>query len=178
MKPSDIQVGRCYTNDKGRIRKVLDIGPQSKFYPGTNDLLCVCYMLVDTGMEDTRNAGQLGCIALDSFAFWADHETATIPVVPFEPVIAYLYPVDRDIPTREAKGDNDIFIERGFPTIQDAFDRSGEMKKAGYRHVTVFALPCCVPRPKVLTWTYIQSRIIHTTQMPYHEFYEEDAACL
>ena len=32
MKKSEIKIGHIYSNGKGRLRKVVDIGPQYKFY--------------------------------------------------------------------------------------------------------------------------------------------------
>ena len=34
MKKSEIKIGHIYSNGKGRLRKVIDIGPQYKLYDG------------------------------------------------------------------------------------------------------------------------------------------------
>ena len=74
MKKSEIVVGKCYSNGKGRIRKVVDIGPQYKLYDHQICTEKLCYEVVQDGSKKNRTAGERGCMTVAAFASWAKQE--------------------------------------------------------------------------------------------------------
>lgn len=74
MKKSEIVVGKCYSNGKGRIRKVVDIGPQYKLYDHQICTENLCYEVVQDGSKKNRTAGEQGCMTVAAFASWAKQE--------------------------------------------------------------------------------------------------------
>lgn len=70
MKKSCIKVGAYYSNGKGRIREVLDIG-DFPLYPGQEDHDCVKYGVVNDGTKRNVTAGKIGVMTRTSFAIWA-----------------------------------------------------------------------------------------------------------
>ena len=71
MKKNEIQIGASYTNGKGRIRKVIGIGPQYKFYDGQVCTENLRYEVVNDGSKNNRTAGGQGNMTVASFAAWA-----------------------------------------------------------------------------------------------------------
>lgn len=74
MKKSDIKIGRSYSNGKGKIRRVVDIGPQYKLY----DLQECCenlrYEIVSDGTKNNRAAGEQHNMTIAAFASWCREE--------------------------------------------------------------------------------------------------------
>lgn len=73
MKKTTIELGKCYTDGKGAIRKVIGMGPQFKSFLSQEDTDCVRYKLlakkrgphaVNSENNTTRTA----------FAAWAKSE--------------------------------------------------------------------------------------------------------
>lgn len=76
MKKSDIMIGLCYTNGKGRVRKVLDRTQDGKYvlYNGQLDIDCVLYEIVNDGSKKNLTTGKTGVMSTASFASWAKSE--------------------------------------------------------------------------------------------------------
>lgn len=71
MKKSEIKPGVSYSNGKGKIRKVLDFGPQYKLY---NSQFCtenLQYEIVNDGTKKNRTKGEKHNMTLVAFASWA-----------------------------------------------------------------------------------------------------------
>ena len=58
MKKSEVKIGGIYSNGKGRIRKVVDIGPQYKLYDEQECLENLRYEIVHDGSKNNCTAGQ------------------------------------------------------------------------------------------------------------------------
>lgn len=71
MKKNEIQIGASYSNGKGRIRKVIGIGPQYKFYDGQACTENLRYEVINDGSKNNRTAGEQGNMTVASFAAWA-----------------------------------------------------------------------------------------------------------
>lgn len=71
MKKSEIQVGKTYSNGRGRERKVVGIGPEYKFYDRVVSEENMRYEVVKDGSKSNRTAGEQGNMTLASFASWA-----------------------------------------------------------------------------------------------------------
>lgn len=71
MRKDQITVGKSYSNGKGRIRKVVDIGPQYKLYDEQESTECLRYEIIDDGSKKNRTAGQQGNMTISGFASWA-----------------------------------------------------------------------------------------------------------
>ena len=71
MKKNEIQIGASYSNGKGRIRKVIDMGPQYKFYEGQESTENLRYEIIHDGTKKNRAAGEQSNITVASFAAWA-----------------------------------------------------------------------------------------------------------
>lgn len=68
--------GLCYTNGKGRVRKVLDRTQDGKYklYDFQTETDCVLYEIVKDGSKKNFSAGKSGVMTATSFATWAKHE--------------------------------------------------------------------------------------------------------
>ena len=71
MKKCEVKIGGIYSNGKGRIRKVVDIGPQYKLYDEQECLENLRYEIVYDGSKNNRTAGEQGNMTVASFAAWA-----------------------------------------------------------------------------------------------------------
>lgn len=71
MRKSEIAIGKSYSNGKGRIRKVVDIGPQYKLYGGQKTDECLCYEIVNDGSKKNLTAGKRCNMTVGTFASWA-----------------------------------------------------------------------------------------------------------
>lgn len=71
MKKSDIGIGKSYSNGRGRIRKVIDFGPQYKLYEAQESEDCLLYEIVNDGSKSNRLVGKRYPMTLASFALWA-----------------------------------------------------------------------------------------------------------
>lgn len=71
MKKSEVKIGGIYSNGKGRIRKVVDIGPQYKLYDEQECLENLRYEIVHDGSKNNCTAGEQGNMTVASFAAWA-----------------------------------------------------------------------------------------------------------
>lgn len=163
MNASFIEVGGCYSNGKGRIRKVLDIGPQYKYYDSARDTECLTYMVLNDGSKKNRGAGETGNASMASFCAWAKEKLAPLPTIPTQPFIAYLNKDGRGL--NNSYYPDDPFLEEGFDTIQDALARAEGMKAEGFIHVSVFAVPLQNAQlPAVIGWDYVNARIIRTAK--------------
>ena len=74
MKKSEIVVGKSYSNGKGRIRKVVDMGPQYKLYDARVSTENLRYEIVRDGSKANRTAGEQGNMTVAAFASWAKEE--------------------------------------------------------------------------------------------------------
>lgn len=70
MNKSEIVIGGVYSNGKGRIRKVADIGDYP-LYTGQNDRDDVLYEIVNDGTKANKTAGRKKRQTRTSFASWA-----------------------------------------------------------------------------------------------------------
>ena len=70
MKKSEIEIGCTYSNGRGRERKVVDIGPQYKFYD-VQSIENMRYEVVKDGSARNRTAGTQHNMTLAAFAAWA-----------------------------------------------------------------------------------------------------------
>lgn len=73
MKKDQIKIGSDYSNGKGRIRTVLDIGDYP-LYPGQTDHDCVKYSVVNDGTKKNGMRGKIGVSTRTSFAIWAKEQ--------------------------------------------------------------------------------------------------------
>lgn len=71
MKKSEIKVGKLYSNGKGRVRKVIDIGPQYTAYCNQGCTENLCYEIVNDGSKKNGACGQRGNMTIAAFASWA-----------------------------------------------------------------------------------------------------------
>lgn len=71
MKKCEIEIGRLYSNGKGRIRKVVDFGPQYKLYDSQECTENLRYEVVQDGTKKNRTAGEQANMTIASFASWA-----------------------------------------------------------------------------------------------------------
>jgi len=71
VKQCEIIVGKLYSNGKGRIRKVVDIGQQYKFYDEQECTENLRYEIVQDGTKKNRTAGEQSNMTVASFASWA-----------------------------------------------------------------------------------------------------------
>lgn len=74
MKKSEIKIGHIYSNGKGRLRKVIDIGPQYKLYDGQR-----CDENMRIRGHQRRKQGEQNCRRtaqhdLAAFASWCKEE--------------------------------------------------------------------------------------------------------
>ena len=74
MKKSEIKIGHIYSNRKGRLRKVIDIGPQYKLYDGQGSDENMRYEDINDGSKKNRTAGEQHNMTLASFASWCKEE--------------------------------------------------------------------------------------------------------
>lgn len=71
MRQKDIFVGGVYSNGNGRVRKVIGIGPEYKFYESAQSKLGVRYEVIRDGSKGNSTAGSQFNMSLPSFASWA-----------------------------------------------------------------------------------------------------------
>lgn len=71
MKRNEIKIGKSYSNGRGRVRKVVGVGPQYKLYSGQADGECLCYEIVQDGSKKNLTAGEQHNMTISSFASWA-----------------------------------------------------------------------------------------------------------
>lgn len=74
MKKCDIKIGHTYSNGKGRLHKVVDIGPRYKFYDGQGCYENMRYEIVKDGSKKNLTAGTQGNMTLAAFAAWCKEE--------------------------------------------------------------------------------------------------------
>ena len=74
MKRNEIKIGQLSSNGKGRIRKVVDMGPQYKLYDAQECTDNLRYEIVNDGSKKNRTAGEQGNMTLAAFASWAKEE--------------------------------------------------------------------------------------------------------
>lgn len=165
MNASFIEVGGCYSNGKGRIRKVLDIGPQYKYYANAHYEEGVCYMVLNDGTKKNRGKGEMGNTSMAAFCSWAKEKLDPMPVIPTQPFIAYLNKDGTGLTPGRKYGEDQPFLEEGFDTVQQALDRAESMKAEGFRHVKVFAVPLNVTLPELIDWDFVNARLIHTVNV-------------
>lgn len=71
MKKADIIIGGVYSNGAGRVRRIIDMGPQYKLYPGAASEENVRYEVVLDGSKRNSTAGKQANMSLQAFASWA-----------------------------------------------------------------------------------------------------------
>lgn len=74
MKKNEIKIGGVYSNGKGRIRKVVDFGPQYKLYDAQECTENLRYEIVNDGSKKNRTAGEQANMTVAAFAAWAKEE--------------------------------------------------------------------------------------------------------
>ena len=74
MKKSEIKIGHIYSNGKGRLRKVIDIGPQYKLYDGHRCDENMRYEVINDVSKANRTAGEQHNMTLAAFASWCKEE--------------------------------------------------------------------------------------------------------
>ena len=74
MKKSEIKIGHIYSNRKGRLRKVIDIGPQYRLDDGQGCDENMRYEVINDGSKKNRTAGEQHNMTLASFASWCKEE--------------------------------------------------------------------------------------------------------
>lgn len=73
MKKKDIKIGKRYTDNKGNVREVLDIGHQYLLYPSQESNECLRYKLVEKKIGPYLLGSENNC-TFQSFASWAKTE--------------------------------------------------------------------------------------------------------
>lgn len=71
MKKSEIKKGQSYTNGKGKVRRVVDIGEQYKLYDAVKDTENLLYEVVCDGSKTNRAKGERHSMTVSAFAAWA-----------------------------------------------------------------------------------------------------------
>lgn len=74
MKKSEIKIGCTYSNGRGRLRKVIALGPQYKLYDGQGCDENLQYEVINDGTKKNRTAGERHNMTLASFASWCKEE--------------------------------------------------------------------------------------------------------
>lgn len=74
MKKSEIRIFGVYSNGRGRVRKVVDIGPQYVLYDGQECTENLRYEIVNDGTKKNRTAGEHHNMTVAAFAAWAKEE--------------------------------------------------------------------------------------------------------
>lgn len=74
MKKTEIKIGHVYTNGRGRTRKIIDMGPQYKYYPEQESEENVRYEILCDGSKKNATRGQQCNMTLASFASWAKED--------------------------------------------------------------------------------------------------------
>lgn len=74
MKKSEIRIGKSYSNGRGRVRKVVGVGPEYALYTGQLDGECLCYEIVQDGSKKNLAAGKRCNMTVSAFASWAKEE--------------------------------------------------------------------------------------------------------
>lgn len=74
MKKTEIRIGGIYSNGKGRIRKVIDMGPQYTLYDGQECKDNLRYEIIHDGTKKNRTAGEQHNMTLAAFASWSKAE--------------------------------------------------------------------------------------------------------
>lgn len=74
MKKNEIKVGGVYSNGNGRIRKVIDFGPQYKLYDAQECTENLRYEIVNDGSKKNLTAGEQCNMTIASFAAWAKEQ--------------------------------------------------------------------------------------------------------
>ena len=162
MRKSDIHEGACYSNGKGRIRKVLAMGPQYKYYRSAECSENLRYEVIQDGTKSNAKFGEMENISLTSFASWAKERVGDMLSCEFQPVIAYNDANGKGLMQGLYPGRSFPYLEEGFSSIQEAWERVQIMREQGYLNVTLFALPesqSLLP-PEYITWEFIFSRRI------------------
>lgn len=71
MKKSDIEIGKVYSNGKGRTRKVVAMGQQYKLYDGQGSTENLRYEVARDGTTKNRTAGEQHNMTVAAFSSWA-----------------------------------------------------------------------------------------------------------
>ena len=74
MKKSEIRIGGVYSNRKGRIRRVVDMGPQYVLYHGQMCSENLRYEIVCDGSKNNSTAGEQHNMTVARFAAWSKEE--------------------------------------------------------------------------------------------------------
>lgn len=166
MRRSEIVVGSCYSNGKGRVRKVLAVGPQFKYYRSAVCSENLRYEVIQDGSKGNSTFGTMANCSLASFASWAKERVDDMLSCEFNPTIAYNNPdgsgFENGITRAYYPGFRIPYLEEGFNTVADAWKRVQQMREDGYKNVTLFAMPedhALVP-PELISWDYVFSRRI------------------
>lgn len=162
MRKSAIQEGCCYSNGKGRVRKVLAIGPQFKYYLSAECSENLRYEVIQDGTKNNAGFGEMSNISLASFASWAKEQVADMQSCSYLPAIAYNDLNGRGFMPASHPGDSFPYLEEDFSGAEDAWERVQKMRTQGYRNVTLFALPesRSLCPPEYIPWEFVFSRRI------------------
>lgn len=74
MKKREIVIGGVYSNGKGRVRKVIDIGPQYKLYNTQESSENLRYEIIDDGTKKKQTVGKQLNMTVAAFASWAKYK--------------------------------------------------------------------------------------------------------
>ena len=74
MKKSDIIVGHIYSNGKGRVRMVVDVGPQYKAYDAQESRANLLYKIIYDWTKDNLSTGKKCPMTISAFATWAKED--------------------------------------------------------------------------------------------------------
>lgn len=78
MKKSEIEIGKMYSTGHGRVRKIVDIGPQYKIYEGQCCTENLCYEIIQDGTKKNSTVGKRCCMTVAAFASWAKRNVGII----------------------------------------------------------------------------------------------------
>lgn len=163
MKKSDIQAGCCYSNGKGRIRKVLDMGEEYKLYAGAQAEMGVRYEVITDGSKKNLTRGERHNMSLQAFASWCK-EPSDGESMPVHPAIAYKDKLGRGFDSgvydRNWFQKELPYIEKGFEDEAAARKRAQEMEREGLRNIHIFWMPDEERLvPEEVTWEYVKNRL-------------------
>lgn len=174
MRKCDIQVGACYSNGKGRVRKVLAMGPQYKYYRFAECSENLRYEVIQDGTKNNTRFGEMGNVSLSSFASWAKERVDDMPSCEFHPAIAYNDTSGKGFMDGLHLGSSFPFLEEGYSSVSEALVEVQKMREQSYRNVTLFAVPerqSLLPQD-CIAWEFVFSRRIWIDEDAEHWNYQ------
>lgn len=74
MKKTELLKGHIYSNGRGRMRKIIDIGPQYKSYDEQDCAENLRYEIVHDGSKANATKGHQHNMTLAAFSIWAKED--------------------------------------------------------------------------------------------------------